>query len=87
MAKQRKTAHAALDELRQDMADGRMKARDAEAGLEGTRSAVPSRMRTPSRTPSWPASAAGNFRTPRPKSLISDFAWPLPGSVCHELAS
>jgi hypothetical protein len=37
MAKRRKTAHAELDELRQDMADERMKARDAGVALDAAR--------------------------------------------------
>jgi hypothetical protein len=37
MPKRRRSAHAALDELRQDMADERMKARDAEAALEAAK--------------------------------------------------
>jgi hypothetical protein len=40
MAKQRKTAHAELDELRQDMANERMKARDAESAFEAAKAKV-----------------------------------------------
>jgi hypothetical protein len=40
MAKQRKTAHAKLDELRQDMAHERMKARDAESAFEAAKARV-----------------------------------------------